>query len=750
MVFSAFGIIKLRTTVSIDSFFLSDDPLVEKRDRFESIFKNNDFIGLLIEADDVFTPEVIQMMNDLCNEISERVPYVSSIVSIPTTAAPLLGGASFHFDNGKLRENTEQLEDIRERFDRRRSLKSVLYSKDYKQAWILVQLEEYPSVWENNEEPPMYTGRKAMEVVSEFQIDDIRIIPTGVPVLAYRKSNEMMEDLTRILMIAGIAALICIMLLIRTPMGVAGSLIVMGGSILTVFGGLGWLGINADTTFMLVPMLLTIAITVGYTIHVTNFFKQSLRKNGNRRDAVIFAFQETGWPVLFTAFTTVVSLMSFMFVAIYPIRWVGIVSSISIGFIYIFIMVFFCALLSVGPDKEPADEQKTKDNDRFFEQLGAFFIRNGKITIPVSAVIMLVCIFGATKLEVNLNTNKMMGTKLPHVRDQIHISDSEIGAIYSYDVALIFKEANQALSLNTLNKLDELADVIDDSNFIKSTRGINESLKEFNQLRFRDDKNQYRLPSSDAGLRGLVNLYSRMDGNDLYSWLSEDKTGLRLTVRVFEFSSSELTAHIDMVENEISRLFPENEYPGIEVLVTGSVIQTAVMNQYVTRGLVVSVGSALIAIALLLMIAFRSIKVGLIAMIPNIAPVITVGGLLGFFHIQLEFVTMTIAPMLLGLAVDDTIHLVTHIKTVFLKTGSYESAFSQTFRAVGKSVIQTTIILSITFFIFFFSRVQSMVNMGIFTMIGIIAALAADLVITPVLIKWTKPFGKEIISQTGL
>ena len=134
-------------------------------------------------------------------------------------------------------------------------------------------------------------------------------------------------------------------------------------------------------------------------------------------------------------------------------------------------------------------------------------------------------------------------------------------------------------------------------------------------------------------------------------------------------------------------------------------------------------------------------------MIPNVAPVIVAGGLMGFLGIELEFVTMTIAPMLLGLAVDDTIHLVTHVKTTFLKTQSYDKALSETFRAVGKSIIQTTLILSITFFIFIFSRVQSMVNMGVFTMIGIISALAADIVITPVLIKWTKAFGDEKLQK---
>ncbi|MDC7125540.1 MAG: MMPL family transporter, partial [Spirochaetales bacterium] len=431
------------------------------------------------------------------------------------------------------------------------------------------------------------------------------------------------------------------------------------------------------------------------------------------------------------------------FVPIYPIKWVGLVSSAGIFCVYILIMFFFCAILSFGTDTKPEKIISDKNNDDFYERMGNFFTRNGKKTIPIATLIIAISIFGATKVYVNLNTNKMMGTKLPHTKDQLHISQTEIGFTYSYDVAILFKDKNQALNIETMEKIDELSEFIEAYPFIKNVRGITGSLKEFNRIMNNDIESQYKLPETNAKLRGLVNLYSRMQGSDLSSWLNKDKTGLRITVQVTEFSSADLSKHVAEVENEIEQLFPETQYPGREVLLSGSVIQTAAMNQYVTKGLIVSVGTALAAIALILIIAFRSIKLGLIAMIPNITPVILVGGIMGFAGIELEFVTMTIAPMLLGLAVDDTIHLITHIKTVFTRSGSYKTALSETFRAVGKSVVQTTFILSVTFFIFIFSRVHSMVNMGLLTMVGVITALAADLIITPVLVKWTKPFGKE-------
>ena len=231
ILFFAVGLTRLKVTVSIDSFFLSSDPLVKQRDHFENLFDNNDFLGLLVEADDVFDPTVIQSMHEIITEVQERVPYITSVTSIPTTPPVLLKGKSLRFKGDVLQSNKEEVETIRGYFDERHTLKSVLYSKGYKQAWILFRLEEYPTEWDSNEEPAMYVGRKTMEVIKEFQSDELHIYPTGIPVYAFRKSNEMMEDLTKILIIASLAALVCILFLIRSPMGILGSLLIMGGSI---------------------------------------------------------------------------------------------------------------------------------------------------------------------------------------------------------------------------------------------------------------------------------------------------------------------------------------------------------------------------------------------------------------------------------------------------------------------------------------------------------------------------------------
>lgn len=162
------------------------------------------------------------------------------------------------------------------------------------------------------------------------------------------------------------------------------------------------------------------------------------------------------------------------------------------------------------------------------------------------------------------------------------------------------------------------------------------------------------------------------------------------------------------------------------------------MNQYITRGLIQSVLTALGMITILMMIVFRSVRLGLVAMIPNVFPVLIAGGVMGFLKIPLEFVTMTVAPMIMGLAVDDTIHLLSHLKDDLKQSDDFTASVTRTFSTVGSAITETTIILCLTFLVFTFSKVNSIINMGILTCSGMLAAYLADIFVTPILIKKLK------------
>jgi len=144
----------------------------------------------------------------------------------------------------------------------------------------------------------------------------------------------------------------------------------------------------------------------------------------------------------------------------------------------------------------------------------------------------------------------------------------------------------------------------------------------------------------------------------------------------------------------------------------------------------------------MMILSFGSIKAGLIGMIPNIAPVFLIGGVMGYSGISLDMVTMIVMPMVLGIAVDDTIHMNNHIKYGFERTGSYRLSILLSYREIGKTMGTTTFILCTMFFVFLFSPMGALHNVGQLSIIGLSAALIADYTLTTALVYLTKPYGK--------
>lgn len=751
------GLLNLKFELSIDSFFLKDDPLMVDKENFERLFGNNDFVGVLIDADDVFSYKILKLIRDLGTELKEEIPFAKELVSLTDFKYTSPKGATMKISDSPVPEDPETIEFLRNTFDKSNSLRGKLYSDDYTQAWIILRLNEYPEhhEWEEKNEPALVVGEKAYNIITRFEAEykelhpddkNFKLTPTGIPVHVYRKKIDMNEDLVRVLIVAGIIAVIFIMIMIRTIPGTIGTIVVMGASIVIVFGAMGWLGISTDTTFMLVPMLLTIAVSVGYTIHITNFFKQNFRTTGKRKEAVIYAFKETGWPVLFTAATTIAALLSFLFIPIKPIRWVGLTAAAGIGAVYLISMLFYSSVLSIGKDREPHPEYAETGKgkvEHFFISLSEWVMKHGVLIVIIFTCFMGILIVGVFKVDVDLNTKVMLGDRLPHVRDAIYVGESKVGSMYSYDLTLQFTDENQLKDVEILKKVNQLEDFIRQEPLIKRVSSLVDIIKDYYLSRNDDEPEYYRIPSDFKTVNGIIALYERTARENARTWVNKEYSVLRIFVEVADFSSDLFIEHMKALDNKIKELFPETNYAGFKYSLVGNVLQLSVMNDYVTHGQIISFGIALFVIAVLMITIFGSVKVGLIAMIPNIAPALVASGLIGLLGIPLEFITMTIGPMVLGLAVDNTIHIINHIKLEYNRNHNYDRAIRNTFMSVGNAVTQTSAIICFTFVAFLLSRMDNVDRMGLFTIAAIFAALIADLFVTPTIIRLIKPFIKK-------
>jgi predicted RND superfamily exporter protein len=304
-----------------------------------------------------------------------------------------------------------------------------------------------------------------------------------------------------------------------------------------------------------------------------------------------------------------------------------------------------------------------------------------------------------------------------------------------------FPELDQAKDPVNLKNLKLLATEVQSFPLTKRVTSLVDILEDLNQVLNDGEPVYYRIPDTREQIAQTLLLYENAGGAEAEKWVDYDYQRLRLQIEVDDYDSAEIMREMETIRKRATGLFP-----GANIILTGSLPQFTAMMDYITWGQVYSLLSALAVIAVLLAASFGSIRIGLIAMIPNAAPTLAVGGLMGFAGIPLDMMTVTIMPMLLGLAVDDTIHFINHSSMEFTRTGNYTESMRRTFTSVGKAIFLTTLILMLAFAAYITSDMNVFKHMGILIGIGVMAAMLADYYATPALLYILRAFGPEKVT----
>ncbi len=743
------GLKRVQVDVSNESWFLPGDPLMVAQREFEEVFGNNDYVAVLIEADDVFAPEILAMMRELGQELKDKIPYadkLTSITDLDFTRGTEEGLVVGDIVPDEIPTDPEEIAEIKKLAFSKKSLVNKLFSDDCKQAWIALRLGSYPEGDETGMEeyPQLVVGRIATEIIKQDKYEKYNLKVTGMPVLNYEKRSYYGKEAGRIFGISILITIVVLIILLRSFAGVAVPLVTAASSILWVFGGMGWSGIKVDSTVMIVPVLLALVVSIGYSIHIFSFFKRKFLTTGRRKEAVRYAMEHTGWPILFTAATTVVALLSFLFVSIKTVRWMGLSAGVCVIAAYVIVMLLTPAVLSFGKDKKPHPEYARKGGGRAEHLLVRFsdwVLAHPVQIMTVFGITVIALVVGLTRVEVDMSMEKM-GLKVPFRAKLWHICHTKVGSMWSYEVTVAFDENGRAKDPEVLKNLDILANEISQFPLVSRVSSLADIVKDLNQTMHSDDPEYYSIPEDKELVSQLLLLYEMSGGTEAENWVDYEYKTLRISAEVGDFVATELERQLHYLETRTEELFPDARFGMV-----GPAVQMSIAGIYVAKGQIRSLLIALVVITLLMMTVFASIRTGLIGMIPNIAPAIFAGGLMGYFGTPLDMPTMIIGPMILGLAVDDTIHFINHCKLEFWRTGNYRKAISETFRTVGKALFMTSLVLVLGFVAYITSLDKMYTNLGSYTIVAILAALMADFFVTPVLIMWLKPFGKE--TDTG-
>lgn len=749
LVFSFLGMSRMVQQTSFDDYFIEGDPMLVKTNEFKANFGNDYFIGILTECEDHFTKENLTVLRELGEELLDSLSYgdkLTSLVDLEFMLGTEDGMEIVQIVPDVIPETgSPEMEQIRALAYSKPHVARKLISKDGKNAWTLVKLRAFPAEEEwkktGNVSPDIVTGEEVEHIITKEKYASLHPRATGMPYVSQQKTVYIGQEMGRLVMIAAIICILVMLLMTRSLRGIVCPLLSVIGGVFMTFGLAGYTQMYVDSTVLMIPAILAFAVSIAYNIHIFSYFHHQIRIHGKRKQAVIETVSEIGWSVVFCGLTTVVSLMSFMVIPIRPMKCVGMMSSLTIFFVLFTTLLMAPILLSFGKDKEPKagiDGEGGTRLSRAMEKLNDFTFKHSKPIVIAFVIVCAVLLIGLWKIEPAFDIERTMGIKVPYVKDVLAVGRSELGALYSYDLVMEFKDEDEAKRPENLKKLEQLEGLIGNYPLTKRTNSILDILKDLNQTLNGGDEAYFRIPDTEEEVAQMLILYENAGGSETEYWMDYDYKRLRMMVEISDFNSGEVERELNDITKKTEEMFP-----GVNVTAVGNIPQYTAMMQYLVRGQMQSFLISVLIIAIILMIAFQSIRVGLIGLIPNLMPAIFVGGYMGWAGIPLDMMTATLIPMMLGMAVDDTIHFINHSKLEFDRKPDYSVAIRRTFRVVGVAIVTTSIITSAVFACFATSACAMCINFGILAVIGILSALLADLFITPLLVNKFRVYGKE-------
>ena len=506
---------------------------------------------------------------------------------------------------------------------------------------------------------------------------------------------------------------------------------------------------------------LLLIITISLSIHIIVRYQEiaSREKNSNQGELVSLTVQEMFKPCLYTALTTMVAFASLSISDIKPVIDFG--KMMVVGILFAFILTF-TALPSVMSLISKLASDSNKDFSKGLTlHFSSYTSKNGKVILIVSGLLLIFSIFGITKLTVE---NRFIDyfKESTEIYKGMELLDRKLGGTASLDIILNapkqlpeeekslvedfdddfvdFFNGDEELNgywWNTINikKVEAVHDYLEDQPEIGKVLSIASGIKVAEDL-----KEGGSLSELDLAL--VKNLLPDDIKNTLLSsYISKDENQVRISTRVLETSKTlkrnELLKEIeDTLENEFG--FQKGEYrlTGLAVLYN-NMLQSLFSSQIGTLGVV------FVSIMIMFIFLFRSFYLAVIGMIPNLLAASVVLGTMGWMKVPLDIMTITVAAISIGMAVDNTIHYVHRFKLEFQKTSNYELSMQNSHRTIGRAMFYTSSTIIIGFLVLLTSNFNPTVYFGLFVSLAMFMALMGALTLLPQLLIILKPLGRE-------
>ncbi|MDA7606520.1 MMPL family transporter [Pelagibacteraceae bacterium] len=526
------------------------------------------------------------------------------------------------------------------------------------------------------------------------------------------------------------------------------------GTMVGVLGFLGWKVTVISSNFIALMLILNMAMNIHVTVRFLQIKKEF--QNFNIQEAVYEASSKMFLPILYTALTTICAFLSLIFSGIKPIidfGWMmtlGLIVSVFITFTLI------PALLNTFSNVSDSIDQKEEES-RITSTLSSFTKNNTSVIFGSALIVIVLSIFGISKLKVE-NSFINYFSKKTEIYKGMKLIDDKLGGTTTLDVILKFpkKEKEEkddefsewdeenkdntedaAKYWFTRNKIDKILKVHD---YLDSIPEIGKVMSFGSIIRVAEDLTGNKLETLETGV-----LYSKIPEEirkEIISpYISVQDSEARISVRIKD-SIKDLRRN-DLINKINDELITEVGLAKDEYKLAGIVVLFNNLLQSLFKSQILTLGVVMIGISFMFLILFRNLMLSFIGVVPNFMAAFFILGIIGLLGIPLDMMTITIAAITIGIAVDNSIHYIYRFKEEFEKIKNYNKTVDRCHNTVGVAILNTSITIVFGFSILVLSNFIPTIYFGVFTGIAMLLALISVLTLLPKLILVLKPFGDE-------
>jgi len=711
-------------------FFGKDNPQLQAFENLQDTYTKNDnvMIMLMPKSGNVFEPDVLEAVVELTDK-SWQTPYsvrVDSISNFQHTFAEEDDLVVTDLVEEPAQLSAEELEKISDIAIQEPLLLNRLISPKKHATGVNITIE-MPEKNPNAEVPEVVSFVRPMIAEMEAKYPQINFYTTGVIMMNNAFPEASKDDITTLIPIVFGAIIIGMLLFLRTISGTIATVVLIFFSILMAMGATGWLGFKITPPSSSAPtMIMTLAVADSIHFLVTMLFQ--MRKGMNKHDAIIESLRVNFHPIFLTSVTTAVGFLSMNFSDSPPFQDLGNITAMGVIFALVLSVSFLPALMSLLPVKTRETQSK---GSMLMDQFAEFVIRRRNSLLWGMGLLILGFTALIPRNDINDTFVEYFDETIEFRQHTDKIADNLTG-LYFIDYSLDSKSEGGMSEPDFLQKVQAFADWYRQQPGVKQVSVIADTFKRLNKNMHGDDANWYKLPQERNLAAQYLLLYemSLPYGLDLNNQVNLNKSATRVSVSLETISTSEILALEQRAINWMEKNAPELVTQGASPSLMFSNIGMRNIKSMLTGTVV-----ALIVISMILIFALRSFKLGMLSLIPNLAPAGMAFGVWALLVGEVGLSISVVAAMTLGIVVDDTVHFLSKYLRARREQGlNAEDAVRYAFSSVGIALWVTTLVLVAGFMVLAQSHFQLNSGMGLLTAVTISIALFIDFLFLPPLL----------------